>query len=972
MIKQVIPDLPASDNSRRFRDEALVALRLAHGNMVSVFDAGMQGGQIFLAMEYVDGKDLLATWNRCADKRVPFPVDISVYIVKEVTRALVYAHTFEDLKLVHRDVSPANVLLSYTGEVKLTDFGLAMSILKMERTTPGIVYGKLSYLSPEQARRQPLDGRVDIYAAGIMLWELLTGRQLFPIASPADQPNPDAMARARNPEVVPPSTISHRVPPELDRIVMRALAVEREERYPNAELLRADLAAFLAETAPKTDADRLAGFLRPLFAEDAREEKRERDRLIAGSRAMLSGGHGAPSGGHRAPSAGLSTPSAALHDGPHREGEDPRIGTTLGGRYHIRRLCGEGAMGRVYEAQHIDIGRRVAIKVLHARFHHSADLVERFRREARAASKIGHPNIVDVTDSGSTPDGAFYFVMEFLDGVNLEDLILRTGPLPVERALLVTAQISRALEAAHAAEVIHRDLKPANVMLVNRNDEADFVKVLDFGISKDLDLAVGAALTRPDIAIGTPAYMAPEQAAGKAADALTDVYAVGGLLYEMLTATQPCTGDDAIEVLQRKATEDPRPIGELRPDLPRDVQRLVMRALARAPGDRQPSMATLKEQVVGCLMSVEGAPTPARMPSGALATPRMPLGSTDTIVAPAHAHPVPVRRIRLRGPAVVGGVLLAVFAVVFVRLLREEDASSPAPAETVAVAVAPAAKPVTSYRPCRCCRLPTSLPTADIAAAPPRAPVPRAPIDAEPRKLVAASGRHLLTAEAAPAVEHAPAAHPFPSPSDAAGEARATKAAPSAPPCRAHRWPTRPPSSPGDRRRSTAATTRKPSARVGRRSPRAPRSTAASSSATSTSTSSATARPCASTTPPWRATRRTPRRASAATWPARRPARPPRATRPDRRSGAPRVEAAARPFPSPASRTALRPGRGRAARHALNHSGSGYARRARPESSASERLAAPPARARYPRSRPCRPAGCCRRGVSRTSAPSGR
>jgi serine/threonine protein kinase len=771
VIKQVIPDLVASENSRRFRDEALVALRLAHGNMVSVFDAGMQAGQIFLAMEYVDGKDLLATWNRCADRRVPFPVDISVYIVKEVTRALVYAHAFEDLKLVHRDVSPANVLLSYTGEVKLTDFGLAMSILKMERTTPGIVYGKLSYLSPEQARRQPLDGRVDIYAAGIMLWELLTGRQLFPIASPADQPNPDAMARARNPEVVPPSTISHRVPPALDRIVMRALAVEREERYPNAELLRADLAAFLAETAPKTDADRLAGFLRPLFAEDAREEKRERERLIAGSRAMLSGGHGAPSAGLGAPSAAQSAPSASLPDEPHRDGEDPRIGTTLGGRYHIRRLCGEGAMGRVYEGQHIDIGRRVAIKVLHARFHHSADLVERFRREARAASKIGHPNIVDVTDSGSTPDGAFYFVMEFLDGVNLEDLILTTGPLPVERALLVAAQISRALEAAHAADVIHRDLKPANVMLVNRNDEADFVKVLDFGISKDLDLAVGAALTRPDIAIGTPAYMAPEQAAGRSADALTDVYALGGLLYEMLTATQPCTGDDAIEVLQRKATEDPRPIGELRPDLPRDVQRLVMRALARAPSDRQPSMAALKEQVVACLMTAEGAPTPARMPNTSLITPRMPMGSTDTVVAPASSLPVPVRRVRLRGAAVVAGVLLTVFALVMVRFLREQGMPSLEPAETLAVGVTPSAKLPT---PALAQPLPTSL---VVASAPSHAPVPGAPeprtlVDVEPRKVLAASGRHVLTPEGAPAVGHTQAAPP----------SSTTKAAPSAPP----------------------------------------------------------------------------------------------------------------------------------------------------------------------------------------------
>ena len=291
VIKQVIPDLVAPENARRFRDEAMVALRLAHGNMVSVFDAGIEGGQIFLAMDHVDGKDLLATWNRCAERRVPFPVDISVYIVKEVARALVYAHAFEDLKLVHRDVSPANVLLSYTGEVKLTDFGLAMSILKMERTTPGVVYGKLSYLAPEQARRQPLDCRVDIYAAGILLWELLTGRQLFPVAGEGEAPaGADAMARAREPQVVPPSTIAGRVPPELDRIVMRALATEREDRYPTAELLRADLAGFLAETAPKTDADRLAGFLRSLFAEDARAERNERERLISAARLMLSGG----------------------------------------------------------------------------------------------------------------------------------------------------------------------------------------------------------------------------------------------------------------------------------------------------------------------------------------------------------------------------------------------------------------------------------------------------------------------------------------------------------------------------------------------------------------------------------------------------------------------------------------------------------------------------------------------------------
>jgi serine/threonine-protein kinase len=759
VIKQVIPELVASENSRRFHDEALVALRLAHGNMVSVFDAGMVGGQIFLAMEYVDGKDLLATWNRCAEKRVPFPIDVSVYILKEIARALVYAHAFEDLKLVHRDVSPANVLLSYSGEVKLTDFGLAMSILKMERTTPGIVYGKLSYLAPEQARRLPLDGRVDIYAAGILLWELLTGRQLFPIASPRDQPNPDAMARARNPEVVPPSKISGRVPPELDRIVMRALAIEREDRYPSAELLRADLAAFLAETAPKTDADRLAGFLRPLFADDVREERRERDRLIAASRAMLSGGIG---------------PAPVVpNDEPRADGVDPRVGTTLGGRYHIRRLCGEGAMGRVYEAQHIDIGRRVAIKILHARFHHSADLVERFRREARAASKIGHPNIVDVTDSGSTPDGAFYFVMEFLDGIGLEELIANSGPLPVERALLVAAQIARALEAAHAADVVHRDLKPANVMLVNRNDQEDFVKVLDFGISKDLDLAVGAALTRPDVAIGTPAYMAPEQAAGKTADALTDVYALGGLLYEMLTRTPPCSGDDAIEVLQRKATEDPRPIGELRSELPRDVQKLVMRALARAPGDRHWSMTALKEQILACLTTVEGAPSP-RGPSGSLTTPRLPLGSADTAIGQpltggtGATTTAPVRRVRLGGTAILLTVLLAGGVLAGVHFLGTGPAptAAPSPPPAAALAAVPAA-------------LPASPPPLPLAVGPTPAPTVSPAANEEPRKLLAAAAHHAIALDPTPAVLHAPAAHR--ASLAAGGEPHAAKTASGAP-----------------------------------------------------------------------------------------------------------------------------------------------------------------------------------------------
>jgi serine/threonine protein kinase len=704
----------------------MVALRLSHGNLVTVFDAGLQGERIFLAMDYVDGRDLHLVWNRCAERRVPFPVDIAVYVIKELCRGLAYAHAFEDLKLVHRDVSPGNVLLSFSGEVKLTDFGLATSSLKMEKTAPGIIYGKLSYLSPEQARREALDGRTDLYAAGILLWELLTGRQLFPVArdpggGSAENANADALQRARDPHVAPPSSLSPRVSPELDRIVMKALAPERQDRYPDGESMRADLAAFLAATSPTTDAAALVDFLRPLYLDEISNERRERQALIEAAKGLLAGEPAAPgapptpSGGaafagppaHAGTASGPSLPAPG--SGP-RPGEDPRVGTTLGGRYYVRRLCGEGAMGRVYEAHHIDIGRRVAIKVLHAGFHTSADLVERFRREARAASKIGHANIVDVTDSGTTPDGAFYFVMEFLDGTNLEELIDANGPLGVERALLITAQITRALEAAHAADVIHRDLKPANVMLVNRKGEEDFVKVLDFGISKDLDLTEsgrGTALTRPDVAIGTPVYMAPEQAAGRPANALTDVYGVGGLLYEMLTGCPPCAGTDAIDVLHKKANEDPVEIATLRPDLPREVSRLVMRALSRSPRDRHPSMSALKDDVLASLGVVDSAGT-GPMPVSA-PTPQMRSSST-----------APVRDGRARGviTLIIGGAAVVTAGVLwFISRATSDDRApvaiqAPEPAAAPTPAARPDPKPPAATAP-----MPTAAAT-DTEAAP--------------------------------------------------------------------------------------------------------------------------------------------------------------------------------------------------------------------------------------------------------------
>jgi len=657
VIKTVLPHLADAEYIARFRDEAKVVVNLSHGNLIPVFDAGLFQGELFLAMDFVEGRDLRAVWNRCAKKQVAFPIDVAVYIIKELCRGLAYAHSFPDLHLVHRDISPPNVLVSYTGEVKLTDFGLASSTLKVEKTAPGIIYGKVAYMSPEQARGEKLDGRSDMYAAAIVLWELLTGRQLFPPGK--DQPQ-DLLTRAKNPEPMRPSKRAPRVPVELDEICLKALAAAKEDRYADCDGMRMALQAWLAQNAPTTDGTRMAAFLHELFAEDIARDRAERNELLARVRTraltlpptdelrlMIENGGQAPrpadgatsheapvrkpgSVGRRAsdrqgdpvdrrqapdrrnlptkpisadPSGRATATAQQLQVQVDDEAEPDLIGSEVDGRYRVIELIGEGGMGKVYLAEHIEIGKRVALKVLHPSYSRMPDLVERFRREARAASKIGHPNIVDVTDSGTTADGSVYFVMEYLEGVELGSVIEREGPLDVARALKITGQICRALAAAHREGIIHRDLKPENIYLITRDGTADVVKVLDFGIAKttEAEAARERRLTSPGMAMGTPEYMSPEQAAGRPADARCDVYALGAILYEMVTGEPPYTGDNFMEILTKKATLDPRPPYLVRTELASQVSDLVMASMARNPSDRPQTMEALEYELNKCL-----------------------------------------------------------------------------------------------------------------------------------------------------------------------------------------------------------------------------------------------------------------------------------------------------------------------------------------------------------------------------------
>jgi eukaryotic-like serine/threonine-protein kinase len=275
------------------------------------------------------------------------------------------------------------------------------------------------------------------------------------------------------------------------------------------------------------------------------------------------------------------------------------VGLVVDGRYRIERVLGTGGMGAVYEAEHVEIGKKVALKVLHPQFSRQADLVARFRREARAASKVGHPNIVDVTDSGTTPEGDVYFVMERLDGLDLGEVLRHERRIAPDRVVAIGTQVCRALSAAHAAGIIHRDLKPENIFLVSREGVADFVKVLDFGIAKQ-DMGnqnLPRRLTTPGIAMGTPEYMAPEQAAGKAIDGRVDIYSVGAILYEMLTADPPHHGANTMEILSKKATESPTPPRDLNPDVPEALEEVVMRCLERDPDRRPQTMGALEYEL---------------------------------------------------------------------------------------------------------------------------------------------------------------------------------------------------------------------------------------------------------------------------------------------------------------------------------------------------------------------------------------
>lgn len=284
------------------------------------------------------------------------------------------------------------------------------------------------------------------------------------------------------------------------------------------------------------------------------------------------------------------------------------VGTVISGRYRVESSLGEGGMGAVYLAEHMLMHKRLAIKVLHPEMMRMPEVVARFEREAMAAAHIEHPNVAAATDFGKLDDGSFFLVLEYVQGKSLREL-LSEGPVPVDRAVHIALQIAGALNRAHGLGIVHRDMKPENVMLVERDGDPDFVKVLDFGIAKvpvgelfkDSAPKSRQQLTQLGIVYGTPEYMAPEQALGQDVDARADLYALGIILYEMLTGSRPFEADSPVKLLGMQVTQAPPLLRERAPDLvvPPSLEVLLFKLLEKEAPSRPQSSREVFEILEG-------------------------------------------------------------------------------------------------------------------------------------------------------------------------------------------------------------------------------------------------------------------------------------------------------------------------------------------------------------------------------------
>jgi serine/threonine protein kinase len=577
--------LAGPEQVTRFRAEAEAVARLQHPNIVQIYEIGEHNGLPYFSLEFVGGGSLEARI-----KGGPPPARQAAQLVEALARAMHYGH---ERGVVHRDLKPANVLLTADGAVKITDFGLAKRLDEdLGLTHSEAILGTPCYMAPEQAwgKSKEVGPAADVYALGAILYELLTGRPPF-----RGQTRQETYDQIRFENPARPTYHRPEVPLALEVICLNCLAKKPHQRYATAQALADDLRRFLAgeppqagpspgvrheQEGPPTDGGEGSG------GNDPSKEwpsAASAERLAAGS-------------------VGRSQPTTMPggNAGPGTAGP-PGLPAIPG--YEIEREWARSGMGVIYKARQVSLDRVVALKMIRAGWLASPEEVQRFRREAAAVARLRHPNIVHVYDFGEH-NGLAYISMEFIEGGDLSQKLGGT-PLPPRQAAGLMETLARAMHHAHQRGIIHCDVKPANVLLTADGTP----KITDFGLAKRVE--GGAGLTQSGAIVGTPIYMAPEQAAGKndQIGPATDVYGLGATLYEMLTGRPPFRGATVVDTLQQVLSGEPVPPRRLQPRVPRDLEAVCLECLRKEPGQRYASAEALAEDLRRFLL---GEPVRAR------------------------------------------------------------------------------------------------------------------------------------------------------------------------------------------------------------------------------------------------------------------------------------------------------------------------------------------------------------------------
>ncbi|MBI1946631.1 MAG: serine/threonine protein kinase [Deltaproteobacteria bacterium] len=383
------------------------------------------------------------------------------------------------------------------------------------------------------------------------------------------------------------------------------------------------------------------------------------------------------------------------------------MGKVVAHKFRIEKLLGVGGMGKVYKARQLSLDKAVVVKVLHDQFREDPQLVQRFQREAKAASRLNHPNSIQIIDFGQDEGGVVFMAMEFLQGQDLFTVLKKQGALPAERIARIMVQVCSALTEAHEQNVIHRDLKPENIMVEDRRGQRDFVKVLDFGIAKIQDAADGGqALTQAGMVCGTPEYMSPEQARGLQLDARSDIYALGVVMYQLAVGELPFTADTPIGIVTKHILEKPVPPRQRRPDVDAQLEAIILKAMEKEAGKRYGTVAEMAEELeaLGRTLSAArgssfnepsqsqprpsspgpaGGGTPATggasPPSGAGATRTAPTPTGHVGAVVELPHPAPAtsaggaRGLKVAAASFVGVLAVAVGALYLLGVLPPKD-----------------------------------------------------------------------------------------------------------------------------------------------------------------------------------------------------------------------------------------------------------------------------------------------------------